>query len=93
MDVNAIAALLAAGWPIFAAIVCGFAVGIYVWANTKRDVSEALKLGEQNAKAIEGLTTKHEQHAERLARLEANQEQILEGINWMRARWWPRNRK
>ena len=85
--------LLATLWPVFAAIVGGFGIGIYVWANTKRDVSEALKLGEQNAHAIAHLMTKHEQHAERLVRLEAHQSEIVDGIKWLRANWWPRRRK
>lgn len=92
-DNATLAELITALWPVLAAIVGGFAYGIYVWVNTKRDASDALKLGEQNARAIEGLATKHEQHAERLARLEAKQTEIAEGIKWMRANWWPRRRK
>jgi hypothetical protein len=87
------AELVTALWPIFAAIVAGFAYGIYAWVNTKRDAKDALKLGEQNADAIAALNTRTEQHAERLARLEARQAEIADGIKWMRANWWPRRRK
>jgi hypothetical protein len=88
------AELVMALWPVLAAIVCGFCYGLYVWVNTRRDVDDALKLGEQNAQAIANLSTKHEQHSERLARLEAQQKEIVDGIKWMRANWWPRrNRK
>jgi hypothetical protein len=37
------AELLSALWPVFTAIVFGFAYGIYVWANTRRDVAQALR--------------------------------------------------
>jgi hypothetical protein len=85
--------MLMALWPIFAAILGGFAYGIYAWVNTKRDAKDALKLGAQNSEAIAQLNTRTEQHADRLARLEARQTEIAEGIKWMRANWWPRRRK
>lgn len=44
------AELLTALWPVFAAVFGGFAVGVYVWANTKRDSREALT---QSAAAVE----------------------------------------
>lgn len=87
------AELVAALWPVLACIVGGFTVGVYVWANTKRDVRDALKLGAANADAIAALATRTEHHAERLAACEARQKEIAEGVKWIRANLWPRRRK
>lgn len=64
------AELLTALWPIFAAIVAGFAVGVYVWANTKRDSRDALTAATDAAGQVSGVRSEVQHVAGKIAGLE-----------------------
>lgn len=89
------AELLQALWPIFAAIVAGFAVGVYVWANTKRDSRDALEASAAASKAAtraEGKVTALELALSRetaalesrIVALETRQADILQAVLYIK---------